>query len=266
MIRVLIIGKKSFLGSNLKRYLSPKFNTSIISYNDIEKKNKIFFNSFTHIINTSISKKYVNQKYNSKYDLDFNFIKNFKEVKFFYIFLNTRKIYALKEYITERSKIKPIDNYSKNKLITEKYLKKKIKNKLISLRTSNIIGKRIFKKSRNSHRLFFDNFIIYRKKYLNNPKKILIDDDFKDFLSVEQFCKIITKIIKLKIKGIYNVSISEKIYISEIISWIDKNFFKKIIWKNNCKDSFTLSNKKLLNKIKIKITKNELKKFCKKLI
>ena len=141
-------------------------------------------------------------------------------------------------------------------------LKKKIKNRLISLRISNILGKRIYKTKRNNHKLFFDNFLKYRK----NNKIISVNNDFKDFLSIDQFCLIVLKIITLKIHGIYNVSISEKIFISDLISWIDKKFLKRLTFINEQKDSFTLSNKKLIKKININLTKKQLMNFCKKLI
>ena len=38
MIKILIIGKKSFLGSNLKKYLSPKYETDNLSYENVKKK------------------------------------------------------------------------------------------------------------------------------------------------------------------------------------------------------------------------------------
>ncbi|MDC0974582.1 hypothetical protein OAR46_01430 [Candidatus Pelagibacter sp.] len=262
MNKILIIGKKSFLGSHLKQYLLKKFKVDSFSFNTLKKKKLIFFNQYSHVINTSIHPLYVRKKYDENYDLDIKFIKRFKKINFYYIFFNTRKIYLLKNNITEKSKIKPLDNYSKNKYKTEVFLKRKIKNKLISLRISNIIGKRIYKNNRNHHKLFFDNFLNYRK----NKKIITANNDFKDFLSIDQFCLIILKIIKSKINGIYNVSISEKIYISELISWIDKKFLKKVNFINNQPDSFTLSNKKLIKKIKIELNKNQLMNFCKKLI
>ena len=262
MIKVLIIGKKSFLGSNLKRYLLNFYTVDNYSHEEIIKKSQFFFEKYSHIINTTIHPKYVKKKYDKKFDLDKIFIKKFNKINFFYIFLNTRKIYLPKANINETSILSPIGNYAINKLLTEKYLKKKLKSKLISLRISNIIGNRIFKNSRINHKLFFDNFL----KLKNNKNKIIINDDFKDFLSIDQFCKIIFKIIKLKINGIYNVSISEKIYLSEIVSWLDKNISKKINFTKISKNSFTLSNKKLLKKIRIKITKNQLRSFCKKLI
>tara|TARA_B100001250_G_scaffold344502_1_gene313535 strand:+ start:410 stop:1195 length:786 start_codon:yes stop_codon:yes gene_type:complete len=261
MIKILIIGKKSFLGSNLKRYLSNNYYIDNYNYEEIIKKRIFFFEKYSHIINTSIHPKYIKNKYDKKFDLDKNFIKKFKKINFYYIFLNTRKIYLPKENINERSTLSPIDIYAKNKLLTERFLKKTLKSKLISLRLSNIVGNRIFKNVRNNHKLFFDNFL-----ELKNKKKIIVNNDFKDFLSIDQFCKIISKIIKLEINGIFNVSISEKIYVSQIVSWLDKKILKKIDFNESSNLSFTLSNKKLLKKIRIKITKNQLKSFCKKLI
>ena len=262
MFKILIIGKKSFLGSNLKNFLSKFYKVDNLSYEQIIKKKNIFFVNYSHIINTAIHPKYIKSKYNKKFDLDRNFIQKFKNYKFFYIFFNTRKIYTPKENINERSKISPIDTYAKNKLITEKYLKQKVKKKYVSLRISNIIGRRIFKNNRNNHKLFFDNYLYYKKI---KDFKLVINNDFKDFLSIDQFCLIIKKIIELNLQGTYNVSIAKKIYLSELIKWLDESLSRKIKFKQSSKNSFTLKNSKLIKKIRIKITKNQLKKFCERL-
>lgn len=262
MNKILIIGKNSFIGSNLKKYLSKKTKFEILSFEEIINKKSSFFFQFTHVINTAIHQSYVKKKYNKFYDLDKKFISKFKKVNFIYIYLNTRKIYLQKKNITENSPKKPFCNYGKNKLKTEIFLKKKLKKKLLSLRVGNIIGKRIVKNKRNNHKLFFDNFLSYRK----NNKKITVVNDFKDFLSIDQFCKIVDNLIKKKVSGIYNVSLSEKIYVSELINWLDIDYYKKISFINESKDSFTLSNKKLLKKIDIKPLKIELKKFCRNII
>ena len=262
MKKILIIGKKSFLGSNLKIYLSKFYEVDCYSYEKIIFKSNSFFNDYSHIINTAIHINYINKKYIIKYDLDRTFVEKFKSINFYYIYLNSRKIYSLKENLFENSPLLPFGNYAKNKLITEKFLKKKCRSNFISLRVSNVIGKRIFKNKRNNHKLFFDNFLQYKK----NKKKIVVKNDFKDFISINQFSKVIKQIIKYEIKGIYNVSIGEKVYISEIVEWLDKNFLKNVKFVDSQKDSFTLSNKKLLKKIKINLSKNQLKLFCKKLI
>ena len=100
MINILIIGKKSFIGSNLNQYLSKFFKINIYSYEKIIFQNETFFKKYSHIINPSIHPYYMNRKYNEKFDLDLKFIKKFKQINFIYIFLNTRKIYLQKENIT----------------------------------------------------------------------------------------------------------------------------------------------------------------------
>lgn len=263
MKKILIIGKKSFLGSNLKIYLSKFYKVEIISFDLVLKKKISFFLKFTHIINTAIHPNYVNKKYNAAYDLDRNFLNKFNGIKFKYIFLSSRKIYKRQELINEKSPLQTKCNYSKNKLITEKFLKHKFNKNILILRCSNILGRRIFSNVRNSHKLFFDNFLDYRK----NNKSIVINNDFKDFLSIEQFCLILKNIIKYNLIGTYNVSLGKKIYISEILSWLDLNFSNKVTYKNlKENDSFTLSNKKLIKKIKIKLTKKQVKLFCQNLV
>tara|TARA_Y100000768_G_C23931659_1_gene660420 strand:- start:210 stop:998 length:789 start_codon:yes stop_codon:yes gene_type:complete len=262
MKKILIIGKKSFLGSNLKIKLKKNYSIDSKSYYEIANKSLSFFSKYSHIINTSIHKLYIKAKYNKKYDLDRKFIEKFSKTNFYYIFLNSRKIYKVGNNLHEYSKKNPKNNYEKNKLITEKYLQKRLDKKLVSLRVSNIIGKRIFKNSRSHHKLFFDNFLIYKK----TSEKMIVKNDYKDFLSIDQFCLIIDQIISKNISGIFNVSLSKKVYISEIVGWISKKSREKFLFINSNDDSFTLSNKKLMSRIDFKPTKNQLKIFCNKLI
>jgi len=262
MKKILIIGKKSFIGSNLKSYLKEFYKTNCLTFEDAIKKDVLFFENYSHVINTSIHKNYINRKYRIINDLDRKFILKFKKINFIYIFLNTRKIYLPNSNINENSIKKPSCFYSRNKLKTEQFLKKQLKSNLLSLRIGNIIGKKIFKNQRNNHKLFFDNYLVLRKK----NKKIFIDDDFKDFLSIIQFCRIVRDLVKNNVIGIFNVSISKKIYLSEILYWFDKKFYKKIKFTNYSSDSFSLNNKKLLKRIAKKPLKSELKNFCQKIL
>ena len=69
-------------------------------------------------------RKYVLEKYNKKYDLDYLILNKIKNLNANYIFLSSRKIYKSKLNILEIDKILPKNNYEKNKLITENYIKK----------------------------------------------------------------------------------------------------------------------------------------------
>ena len=66
--------------------------------------------------------------------------------------------------------------------------------------------------------------------------------------------------------GLFNVSLGKKIYLNQLITWL--NFYNskklKIISPKNSfnNDSFTLSNKKLMKKIKIKNNVIDLKNEC----
>jgi len=262
MRNILIIGKRSFIGSNLKKYLSKYFNIDIFSYEKIIFKNEFFFEKYSHVINTSIHPYYQKRKYNKKFDLDVKFIKKFKQINFIYIFLNSRKIYQLNEDIIESSKKKPKCNYGKNKLISERWLKKTLKKKLLSLRISNVIGTKFTLNKRQAGKLFYDNFLELRKI----KKRLVFNNDFKDFITIDQLSKIIKKLIQNNINGIFNVSLGEKVYLSEMVYWLDKEFSSRVQFNEERLDSFTLSNKKLTKTIDISINKNQLKKFCKKLI
>ena len=71
MKKILIIGKRGFLGKNLHKYLNKKFRSKIIHFKDINKFKKEI-NNFNYVINTSINKNYINKKYNKNFDNDFH--------------------------------------------------------------------------------------------------------------------------------------------------------------------------------------------------
>ena len=259
--KLLIIGKNSFIANNLYLYLKNKIHVQKISYEKTQKLNNNFLGKFDYICNCSIKKEYVNKEYLVKNDLDSHLINKLKKLKITYIFLSSRKIYKPKANIKETDIAKPIDNYSRNKLISEKKVRKLFKNRYLILRISNLIGKNK-KTNRKVSNNFIDNYFKFRKK-----KNIYYENFFKDFLSIDQFNVIFFNIIKNNLKGIYNVSLGKKVYIDEILKSLNKsknrNKFKKK--KIMTDDSFYLNNKKLLKKIKIKIKKSDLLDYCYKM-
>lgn len=260
--RLLIIGKNSFLGKNLYTALKNKINIHILSFENFKKLNKKELNKYSHICNFAINPKYVKFKYNKKNDIDLQILKKIKNFSIILIFISTRKIYQNKYNIKETGNKKPKCNYSKNKFITENKIIKLLPKNFTILRVSNVLG---LKKSyfRKTHISFLDNYITY----LSSKKKIYYINDYKDFITIRQFIKLFYLIFIRNIKGIYNVSIGKKIYISTILKWLNFkniNSNKFLVKKNQTlKDSFTLNNSKLLNILKIKLKKSEVKNFCK---
>jgi len=266
--KLIIIGKKSFIGSNLYELINDKKNILLLSLNQFLELKKSKISKYAYLCDCTDEKiklKKVNKKLSKN---EKKIINKIKDIDIKYIFLSSRKIYFPKYNIRERDKIKPIDTYSKNKLITEKILYKSIKDRLLILRISNVIGLKKFNKYRKIHHTFFDNYL----KIIKSSKEHQYVNFFKDFITIKQLAKIFSNILKKEIIGIYNVSISKKIFIKELISWLNiynpnkKQFLEKEVTKNYIKSqSFTLNNDKLCRKIKYKPNKNELKNFCKEI-
>jgi len=257
---LLIIGKNSFLGNNLYQYIKKKKDTHLLSYKEFLKLNNKEIKNFNYLCNCSLNPKYNTSKYEKKNDIDLKIVKKIHNYKINFIFLSSRKVYLNNYNIAENDKLSPKCNYSKNKLITEKKIFKLIPNKVTILRISNVIGLKEHN-ARKVHSSFIDNYI----KYIFSNKKIYYVNDYKDFITINQFVRIFYNVIKKKLIGTYNVSLGKKIYVNEILKWLNyKNINKNkfLIKKNSyCKDSFTLNNKKLINSIKIRISKSEVKKF-----
>jgi len=257
--KILIFGKNSFIGSNLYTFLRNKHFVKIKSFRLKSLKN---LNKFDYIINCSINKKYIKDIYSPKNDFNLKIIKNLDKSTNF-IFLSTRKIYKPKANIYEGSKINCINNYEKNKYITEKKILKIKKNKSIILRISNIIGLKRYN-PRRIHHTYLDYLIGKTKK----GELILNKNEFKDFLDINTFSKIIDLIIKKKVFGTFNISMGKKVYLSELNSWLlnsikNKSSLRIIKLENDKKNqSFYLNNSKLKKKIGLNTNITQLKKEC----
>ena len=257
-IKLLLIGNKSFISSNLYDYLKKKIIVKKISFETFKKKNYPI-KSFTHICNCSLKKGYVNKKFLKQNDIDRFIIEKIRLHKIKYIFLSSRKVYKPKQNIKETGQIQTKENYSKNKIITEKFIMKNHKKNYLILRISNLIGRNNRKYRKVSYN-FIDNYF----KFKDRKKTIYYQNYFKDFLSIDQFNHILLKVIQNNLSGIYNISLGQKVFIDELLNALNKNKplvnFKKI--KVTDDGSFYLNNKKLLKKINIKLTKRSLLNYC----
>ena len=262
--KIIIVGKNSFIGFNLFKNLKKKFNIKIYDYQKFLNINQKFLLDVNYVINCSSNRQYVNKKYYEKHDFDFQISKKIKDLNCKMIFLTSRKIYKIGDNLNETSKLKPNCNYSKNKLHTEKKLMKNLKNRILILRISNLIG--INKPRNNStklHKTFIDSFFfnVQRGIIFNNGKA------YKDFLSINKFSEIIEKLINKKVVGTYNVSLGQKVYLTKLVNWLNlfnKNKYKSINFPKSYKtECFYLNNDKLMKKINIKNRLIDLEKDCK---
>ena len=208
--KILILGKKGFVASNLLIFLKKKkvYASNINPKNFLFKKKK-YLQKFDYIINCSTNKKFILKKYSKRNDLNLKIVKKIitlQSVNF--VMLSSRKVYKSKFNITEAGTLFPSCQYSKNILRSEIELKKILdKKRLLILRISNLIGynkpspKKILK-------TFVYNF------YENIKKGFIIETKhvFKDFLGIDKFSEIVLKLIQKKCHGTYNVSLGKKIF------------------------------------------------------
>ena len=263
--KIIIIGKKSFLAVNLFAYLNRRSEIKHVSFEKFTKIKNL--DEIDYVINCSSTFEYVNLKYNYKYDYDYQISKKiYKYKKCKLVFLSSRKIYKPDNNIKENGKISPIENYSKNKYITEKKILNILKNRALVLRISNVIGLDENKRNRKLHKTFIDFFIKNTKKnIIFNNKNI-----YKDFLPISIFVRIVFLLIKKNKFGIFNVSMGKKVFLNDLVGWLNHYNTSKIIVidvpKLNSrqfnKDIFYLNNNKLIKNIKIKFDLNDLKKEC----
>ena len=47
--------------------------------------------------------------------------------------------------------------------------------------------------------------------------------EYKDFLGIDQLTRVLDKVVENKLSGKYNVSLGKKVYLREIINWL--NYF-----------------------------------------
>ena len=262
--KIIVIGRKSFLGSNLSLYLKKKNFILNIDYKTFIKKKLIFIDNFDYVINCTSNQSYVENKYLKKNDFDLAIANKIKNLDIKMIMLSSRKVYKNGTNLKESSVLKPKSNYSRNKLRTEKALLKILKKKILILRISNVIGLNT-KKNNKLHRVFIDVFFENIKKGIIFNNK----NSYKDFIPVNKFCEIVDKLIIFNAYGIYNVSLGKKVFLRTIVSWLNLYNKKDVTYINSSKkhqlDNFTLNNDKLMKAIKIKNTPQDLKKYCIKL-
>ena len=258
MKKILIIGKRGFIGKNLNKFLKTKHKVKLISFKKALNFKQI--DKYNFVINSSINRDYIKKKYNKNFDNDLKIAKKINNKKTIYVFLSSRKVYKAKANVNEKSKLSPKSNYAKNKTMTEKILYEKFKNNLIILRISNIIGDKS-KFSKNLHKTFVDIFYEKAKKGIIYNNK----QNYKDFISIQKFCEIINMIICKNLRGIYNISIGRKVFLNDVVKWLNhfnKNKFKIVNYSKAPTGSFYLNNKKLMSKIRISNNLESLKKDC----
>lgn len=244
--KILILGSSGFIGKKLSVKLKKKF----IIFNSINKKDSfekikkfLIKNKIKYIINLVNNNR---QKIKIiKYNKDLlNIIKN-RDIKI--IFFSTSLIYGFtNKPLDERAKIKPFNNYTRNKSSIERLYKNSKTNYKI-IRLSNVYDDEFKKKG------IFKNLINCVKKkniYIKfNNLKI-----YRNFIHIDNVVNMLENLI-LNYDTIEEKIINfggENLKLKNIIALFNKKFRTKImvkINKNKVYDPTVKINSKLSNKL-----------------
>ena len=284
-MNILITGATGFIAKNLiNNLINSKFKIFIcsrdikkISYypNSIEKRQIIWDkkNNFEIILSKinivihTMSPDHNKEKaeFSKFYEINKKFcdvIKKKNNITF--IYLSSVQVYGhyLKGVIKENNPLRFENNYSRLKILIEKYIQNNLK-KFIIIRLSNVYGEP--SKNKNINKLFI-NDLIY--KAIKNKKCLKIHSNAnikRDFISSRMVCDSILQIIKKKKllnKSIFNLSSSRTYTLLDfakvIKNRLNKHFKKEfdiIYKKSDILPDFTISNKKIISK-GIKLKKN----------
>ncbi len=261
-LNIFITGSTGFIGNHLKQYLKEAYTLITPSKKNLNLKNKYSLKKFLNkkkpniIIHLASSTKFKNEKisenknqFNNTFMITKNLIDSLnKECNFLIFFGSIEEYGKIKTPFKENCNPKPFSYYGKYKNLSLKYLQKKtIKNKInyIWVRPSLTYGQ-----NDNKQRI-----LAYILHSIKNNKKIYINNgnQFRDFLYIDDLCKIIDLLIKnrnKKFNSILNISSQNYIKLCTIPKIIEKILKKKINYdvKINVNSNINLlnSNKKLL--------------------
>ena len=246
---------KSFANNYKSKFIFKAFDGDIRNYRKIYSwiiKNRdinIFIN-FAAITSTDKCEKF------KKKALDVNYLSpvklmnmiNIIKMNNFHYFLNlsTSHVFKKSKYkLTEKSKKEPSNYYGYTKSKLEKHILDKhdmYKFKIGIARIFNYYNKGLKKG-------FFINDII---KKLKNKKEIISFiniNSYRDFISMDDINTALLKMINLQLINDYNICSGRKIYLPDVINYLNKKFKNKnIFFDNKLSQNMIGSNVKLKRK------------------
>ena len=177
-------------------------------------------------------------------------------VKWFFLASTSHVYKSSKNKIKETGIINPISYYGKTKLLAEKFVIKKFKEK------KNYCIGRIFSTTNKNQK---NNYLVpdLKKKIRKTKKTIELKNlnHYRDFISMNDISKIIFILMKKKFYGIINIGSGKKTYLKDIAKIILKKYKKKAVFIDSSKTTNLFSdNSKLKKIVKFKINSN-LKKM-----
>ena len=147
--------------------------------------------------------------------------------------------------ISERNKKNPCSYYGKTKLLAENYIVSQLRNSKIKY----CIG-RIFSTSNKNQK---KNYLVpdLKRRIKKTKKKIILRNlnHYRDFISMQEICKIILLFYKKRYQGIINIGRGESVHLKDIAKTICKKYKKEFEFEDNKKSTYLIANNYKLKKL-----------------
>lgn len=248
----IIIGKRGFISTEIKKLITKKEETIFLSPENIESF-KIGPDHSYKIILLSFDRKWFRQK---DYDCEneIKILKKFGKTQHTLIYASTSKIYKNGISLNEKSLIAPQSTYAENKLVAENFIRKNFDAYNI-FRMSNV-----FSETNIADGSFLDS--VTRNLEKNKVCFDVCKSSLRDFIHIKNVSKALFSRHALP-TGIYNLSSNVGLRIDEIINSIilGNDIDHKNLTFSYGTDirSQTLSNKKISDILKFnKISRTEI--------
>ena len=259
MLRCGITGSTGILGSKIIKELKYKFypfKGNIFNKKKVDKwLNKREYDIIIHLA-AIVPTIEVNKNYKLSKKINFNGTKNLvdsiiklKKKPEWIFYASTSHVYKIKKKnkkIHEQTKLNPSSKYGKTKMLAEKYLLKKLKQKKINY----CIG-RIFSFTDSKQKKTFFSPGIF-SKIVNTSKKIIYFKNishYRDFLSVKDIVRAIDFLQKKRSKGVFNIGSGNSTNLKTIAMFFCKKYKKKAIFEKIKQSSYLVSDNSKIKKI-----------------
>ena len=169
-----------------------------------------------------------------------------------FFFSSTSHVYSSsKKKISESNRLLPISYYGRTKLLAEKYIIKKLKDKKISF----CIGRIFSTTNKNQKKNYLVPDLKLKIRKVRNKIVLRNLNHYRDFISMLDISKIIFFLLKRKYTGIINFGTGHGTHLKDIAKIIAKRHKKEIIFKDNKKKTYLVADNKKLRRIyKFKIS------------
>ena len=255
--KVLILGGNGFIGGTIREYLQ---NQSIECYSPVRKKCDLlnlkniesylhrFSNQTVHVIFcAAIPRRTDDSQKSMEHNINIlsNFIKCSKSISLSsFIYLSSIDVYDKSHgRITECTPVLPVGYYALSKANSEKMLiDSLLETPLMILRLPGIYGKG----DRGN------SIISSLAKKIKDGSTIKLDSNkspMRDYVKINDLCKIIQFLIERPHNGTYNLSTGKSMMISEIVALIEKALVKNakidFVKMSSQNDDIYISNHKI---------------------